>query len=204
MSNDETLRHLNSSWPETDNYLVQLGQLQNDLMVMRELQMDDQYTPTWLDLLAIDAEDLTQVPTAMSTLRFLDSRGITVPTASQVQAFQELATEQIELHRLGEEESPNLLDVQGLELHEADDQKLWELPELQQQILRWATTEVNRITQTEHQVTLAQATMFMMLSRFIDQESGMTPEWAAESARSLLSSEFYLQAGKHPQQTSTN
>ncbi len=52
MYDQEMLAKLHATWPETTDYLTKLGQLNNDLMVLREIQAAEEYLPSWLERMA--------------------------------------------------------------------------------------------------------------------------------------------------------
>ncbi|MCS3427594.1 hypothetical protein [Leucobacter aridicollis] len=49
MYDQEVLAKLQATWPETTDYLTKLGQLNNDLMALREMQAADEHIPSWLE-----------------------------------------------------------------------------------------------------------------------------------------------------------
>lgn len=95
MHDQESLAQLQATWPETADYLQRVGQVNNDLMVLRDLAARDEYEAslTWLDHLAVDVEDLTEKPSAVMVLWFLHRQGIPVKSAVSVPAFQEIQDE---------------------------------------------------------------------------------------------------------------
>ncbi|MGJ0202763.1 hypothetical protein NHL51_01210 [Leucobacter sp. gxy201] len=187
MSDHETLTHLQSSWPGTEDYLQRVGQVTNDLMVLRELRERESYEAslTWLDRLGYDLSDVTAVPTGMQVLRFLYGRRIVVKAAMQLPVLQEL---QQELD--AEETDRDVREDQTLELPSAEDAQLWAVPELQRKLIAWALETAQRHG-FEKQLTVAQAVMLLNVVSMLEAEPGMSPEWAAESLRSVLSSGLF-------------
>ncbi len=49
------LAKLQARWPETTDYLTKLRQLNNDLMVLREVQAAEKDVPSGLDLLVFSS-----------------------------------------------------------------------------------------------------------------------------------------------------
>lgn len=196
MHDQESLAKLQASWPETADYLQRVGQVTNDLMVLRELAARDEYeaTLTWLDHLAIDVEDLTEMPSAAMVLWFLHKQGISVKSAVSVAAFREIQDEHEAQWREGSEATPNVLDEGPFGLPEADDQALWALPELQRKLTAWADETAARHGYMQTPVSLAQASILLLVCQFLEQEPEQSPEWAAECLRSALSSEFFAKA----------
>lgn len=194
MSDHETLTHLQSSWPETEDYLQRVGQVTNDLMVLRELQARESYEAglTWLDRLGYDMSDVTAVPTGMQVLRFLYNRRIVVKAAMQLTVLQEL---QQELD--AEDAELDVREDRTLELPPAEDARLWAMSELQRKLIAWALETAQRHGY-EKRLAVAQAAILMNVVSMLEAEPGMTPEWAAESLRSVLSSDWFVK-GENPQ-----
>ncbi|MBL3685678.1 hypothetical protein D3248_01735 [Leucobacter zeae] len=199
MYDQQILRELQGSWPETTDYLVRVGQVTNDLMVLRELAAAENASPTWLTELAVDEEDLLQTPTAVSVLRFLHGRGIEVKSTQQVLEYQELRDEQEQAFEEGTESTPEILEDLRFSVPMAIDAKLWELPELQKKLMAWAAETATKHGHPTSPPSLTQAIVLMQTVRFMEQEPEQSPDWAAELLRSALSSEFYERAAS-PQQ----
>lgn len=201
MNDQESLHQLRESWPETEDYLQRVGQVNNDLMVLKETAQRDEYESalTWLDHLAVGVEDLTAHTSAVTVLQHLHRRGRSVPSASQVTTYQEIRDEHEALWEAGSETHPDVLDGPLFELTDANDQALWELPELQEQLLCWAAETAKRHDYQGPALTVKQATILMLVTKFLDQEEEYSPEWAAECLRSALSSDFFVRAGNPPQ-----
>lgn len=199
MIEQEQLAKLQASWPATENFLERVGQVNNDLMVLREAAARDEYESslTWLDHLAVGVEDLTETPSAVMVLWFLHQNGIRVKSALSVQGYREIQDEHEARWEEGTEPSPNVLDEGPFDLPKADDQALWALPELQKKLTAWADETAIRHGHSETPLTLAQAAILLNVCQYLDQEPEPSPGWAAECLRSALSSEFFEKAG-HP------
>lgn len=194
MYDQEILDRLQATWPETTDYLRRVGQVQNDLMVLRELQEADRAEASWMDELAIGEADLLQVPSGMSVLRFLWAREIPVRQAMSVREYAAAAEEQQEMFEDGTASTSQLLEEPGFELLLAADARLWALPELQAKLTEWAQETATKHSRPSPRVTLTQATVLMRLVQYLDQAAEPSPEWAAELLRSALSSEFFEKA----------
>lgn len=194
MYDQEILTRLQATWPETTDYLVRVGQVQNDLMVLRELQEADRAEASWMDELAIGEADLLQVPSGMSVLRFLWARWIRVQEATTVPEYAEAVREQQEMHENLSASTSELLEEPAFELQMAADARLWALPELQDTLTEWAQETASEHGRPSPKLTLTQATVLMQLVRYLDQAPEPSPEWAAELLRSALSSEFFAKA----------
>lgn len=202
MQDQEMLARLRESWPETTDYLTQVGQANNDLSVMRELAHRETYEAslTWLDQLAVGVEDLTKRPNAARVMRLLFSEGTKFLSAKEVPEYREVA----EAHRhdqiadLQELQDPedieHLLESDNLVFAESLDEALWLLPELQESLLRWAAETAQRHEHTQ-MVTLAQTWILFNVCQFLESEPEQSPVWAAECLRSALSSDFFEKAG---------
>lgn len=201
MNEQQALHRMQQTWAETEDYLQRVGQVNNDLMAIREMTDRDEYESslTWLDHLSVGVEDLTAHTSAVSVLQHLHRHGKRVPTASQVTTYQEIRDEHEALWEAGSETHPDVLDGPLFELTDANDQALWELPELQDQLLCWAAETAKRHDYQGPALTVKQATILMLVTRFLDQEEEHSPEWAAECLRSALSSDFFVKAGNRPQ-----
>lgn len=198
MYNESILRQLSERWPETDDYLRRVGQVTNDLMVMREILRADEYQPTWLEALAIDEVDLLKTPTAVEAMQFLFRQGIEIRSAEQVPDYQELRQEQLEEYAAGDTSIFEILEVPGFAVRNETDAQLWALPELQEKVLAWATATAKRHDYRGDPLTLTQAAILVQLCSFLEQEPEQSPGLAAESLRSALSSEFFEKAGNLP------
>ena len=55
MNDQDSLAKLQKSWPETTDYLRRVGQVNNDLAVLREMSQREEYevSLTWLDHLEV-------------------------------------------------------------------------------------------------------------------------------------------------------
>lgn len=197
MFDQQSLSQLQKSWPETTDYLERVGQVTNDLTILRELLQRDGYEAslTWLDQLAVDVEDLTKTPTAVAVMMFLNRRGISIRSAAQIEEYQELREEQEREYSEGYGSSAEILDDPTFVLPGLIDARLWALPELQKKLMAWSTETAARHGNQGNQPTLTQAAILMRVSQFLEQEPEQSPEWAAECLRSALSSEFYSKAG---------
>lgn len=196
MNNHESFVRLQSTWPETTDYLRQIGQANNDLMVLRELAQRDSYETslTWLDQLAVSVEDLTKQPHAVLVLQRLHQDGRKVSSASQVTDFEEVRLEHEEAWAEGQETTPEVLEGPFFDLPNAANQALWALPELQAQALAWALEVAKRHAFQGPALTLAQAMILFNVVQFLDQEPEQSPGWAAECLQSALSSGFFAKA----------
>ncbi|WP_053353945.1 hypothetical protein [Leucobacter musarum] len=201
MTDQEMLARMQQTWPETDDYLARVGQVNNDLQVLREISERDQYEAslTWLDRLAVSITDLTELPSAVTVLQHLHLRGMSVATALTVPGFREIQEEHAQQYQEGYESSPEVLDGPVFGLPQATEQALWALPELQEKLLSWATDTATRHEYQGPTVTLAQAAILLNTVRFLEQEAEPSPGWAAECLRFALSSEFFKTAAS-PQQ----
>ncbi|UTX53294.1 hypothetical protein [Leucobacter aridicollis] len=198
MYDQEMLAKLQATWPETTDYLTKLGQLNNDLMVLREMKAADEHIPSWLELLGYSEDDFMKTPTAMEVLRFLNQQGIVVQSRLTVPKFLEFHTDQEELYEAGEESTPEVLEVSPpLELRDEYDAMLWALPELQEKLVEWAKQTAARHGSPAPLMTLTQATILMLVVRALDHDLNKSPGWQAECLQSALSSEFYQKAA-HP------
>ena len=200
MNDQESLAKLQASWPETTDYLRRVGQVNNDLAVLREMSQRDEYEAslTWLDRLEVGVEDLTMQPNPVTVLWFLHRNGTEISTASQVVSYREIREEyDQEQERINGENSSlswDVLDEGPFNLPSADEQQMWELPELQQKFLEWASETAARHGYEGPAPTLAQAVILLNVCRFLEQEPEQSPGWAAECLRSALSSVFFEKA----------
>ncbi|GAA2823401.1 hypothetical protein [Leucobacter komagatae] len=196
MYDQEMLAKLQATWPETTDYLTKLGQLNNDLMVLRDIQAADEHIPSWLEILAYSEDDFAKTPTAMRVLRFLYERQIMVASRRTVPAFQELQVDREARYERDDVSTPELLEAYPpVELLEAEDAMLWALPELQKKLTAWAKETAARHGSPTPLMTLTQATILMLVVEALEQDLNTSPEWQAECLQSALSSEFYQQAG---------
>lgn len=197
MSTMEQLQQMQTSWPETTNYLTRVGQINNDLMVLREAAARDRMSISWLDQLSITIEDLLVKPTAWSIAAFLEQRAVKIEALSQIPEYQEDLTEQQEMFEQGEVSYDSLVEDPSYQLTAAADEQLWNSAELGSKLINWATETVLRITGSTHGLSLTQATIVFRLFQFLDQEE-TSPGLVAESLQSLLSSGFFEMAGTPP------
>lgn len=198
MYDQETLQQLRQSWPETTDYLQRVGQVTNDLMMLREMRRVAASSSTWLEQLAVDEEDLLKMPTAVQVLRFLHAREIHVKTVAQVTEYQELRDEHTAAFEAREASTPEILDDPALVLPAAIDARLWALPEIQRKLTRWASDTAARHGRDVPNLSLTQATILLLVTVLLEQEPEQSPEWAEECLLSALSSEFFQQAGTLP------
>lgn len=200
MYDQEMLAKLQATWPETTDYLTKLGQLNNDLMVLREMKAADEHIPSWLELLGYSEDDFLETPTAVEVLIFLNALGIVVSSRLSVSAFKEMHDYQEEQYASGDASSPEILEaIRPLRLLETEDAMLWALPELQKKLIEWAKETAARHGFPAPLMTLTQATILMLVVRALDHDLNKSPGWQAECLQSALSSEFYQKAGS-PQQ----
>lgn len=203
MSTMEQLQHMQTSWPETTNYLTRVGQINNDLMVLREAAARDRMSITWLDQLGITAEDLLAKPTAWSIASFLEQRAVKIEALLQLPEYLEDLTEQQTLFEQGEVSYDSLVEDPSYQLTAAADEQLWSSPELGSKLVSWATQTVSRIlasmsmSMSTPTLSLTQATIMFRLFQFLEQEE-TSPVLVAESLQSLLSSGFFEMAGTPP------
>jgi hypothetical protein len=199
MNDHETLNRMQQSWPETDNYLERVGQVQNDLMVLREVAAREAYESslTWLDHLAVGVEDLTKRPNAGLVMQMLFRDGVVIRDAMEVPEFRELK-EAHDHDQAVDQEDPDfrehLLETPGLQFWESLDEAIWALPEFQKKLTAWADQTAIRHGHSETPVSLAQAAILFNVCQFLEQEPEPSPGWAAECLRSALSSEFFEKA----------
>lgn len=196
MTDQEMLARMQQTWPETDDYLKRVGQVNNDLQAIREMTSRDQYEAslTWLDHLAVSVEDLTKRPNAALVMQALFEVRIVIGSAMDVPEFRELR-EAHDHDQAVEQEDPDfrehLLESVGLRFHESLDDSIWALPEFQQQLVSWATDTANRHGYQGQALMLGQASILFNTVLFLEQEAEPSPGWAAECLRSALSSEFF-------------
>ncbi|MBS3182369.1 hypothetical protein [Leucobacter manosquensis] len=200
MHDQESLDKLQQSWPETTDYLRRVGQVNNDLAVLREISQRDEYEAslTWLDHLAVGVEDLTKQPNPVTVLWFLHRDGMEIASASQVDSYREIREEfdqeQIRLNGESSGLSWDVLDEGPFNLPDSDEQQLWALPELQQKFLAWADQTATRHDYQGPALTLAQGSILFNVCLFLEQEPEQSPGWAEECLRSALSSDFFEKA----------
>lgn len=199
MYDQEMLAQLQRTWPETEDFLQRVGQVTNDLQVLRELRMTGLSAPTWLEELAVDEADLLQTPSAVEVLRFLQARGILVRSAAEVTEYQELREEQTEAFEAGQASTSEILEDLAFAVPARIDARLWALPELQRKLTAWAAETAERYGRAGTTLSLTQVTLLMQLARFLEQEPEQSAEWAAGCLRSALSSEFFERAGILPE-----
>lgn len=195
MSNEPLNRQLQNRWPETDNYLERIGQVNNDLMVEREMRAAQNHLPSFLEKLAIDVSDLLVEPDGETLLRFLHSEGIRVPSAEAHPAFVE---EQAAYQEDQENPMANVLDDPNWAItfeHQA--QELAALPEMHEKLLAWALRILNfyHLPPSQH-LSHRQVLMLVRLWQFLNQ-SAAQDEWREESVRSLLSTTYFEKAANH-------
>ncbi|KAM9865640.1 hypothetical protein ACIFOC_01262 [Leucobacter aridicollis] len=196
MYDQEMLAKLQATWPETTDYLTKLGQLNNDLMVLREIQAAEEHIPSWLEQMAYSEDDFLEIPSAVEVLTFLNQQGIVVSSRLTVPAFREMHDYQEGQYDSEDASTPEILEaVPPLRLLEAEDAMLWALPELQKKLTEWAKQVAARHGSPAPLMTLTQATILMLVVRALDHDLNKSPGWQAECLQSALSSEFYQQAG---------
>lgn len=199
MIDQEQLAKLQASWPTTENYLERVGQVNNDLMVLREAAARDEYESslTWLDHLAVSVEDLTKRPNAALVMQALFRHGVVIRNAMEVTEFRELK-EAHDHDQAVDQEDPDfrehLLETPGLKFWKRLDEAIWALPEFQKKLTAWAGETAIRHGHSEMPLTLAQASILFNVCQYLDQEPEPSPGWAAECLRSALSSEFFAKA----------
>ncbi|MEV8339453.1 MULTISPECIES: hypothetical protein [Leucobacter] len=200
MHDQESLAKLQQSWPETTDYLRRVGQVNNDLAVLREISQRDEYEAslTWLDHLAVGVEDLTSRPNAAIVMRFLFARQIVIRSAAEVPEYRELqeAFDQEQTEEYGEDSSSreHLLESPTSTFWESLDQKMWSLHELHVKLALWALETATSHGYEGPSLTLTQAVILLNVCRFLEQEPEQSPGWAAECLRSALSSDFFEKA----------
>lgn len=197
-------QQLQDRWPETDNYLTRVGQINNDLMTLREIDAHEQHIPGWLERLAIGENDLVKAPNAIRLLELLHQRGVSVPSRMTVPAFREIQREyEVSAHgeRLFPEDSletnPNydVLDSPYLTTVGTEgDAQLLALPGLESALKSWVDQVMNNFLKDTPPVTLAQAFLMAHLAGYLLQEQAR-PELWEDSLRSLRSSKFFEKAG---------
>lgn len=192
MYDQQLLRQLQSTWPETADYLTRIGQTTNDLMVLRELRQVEPPSESILELLGYDDEDLLKIPAASTVLRFLYSRNEWVRSAAQIPGYRELweehETENKEYGGVEEFLETNFV------FDPETDLRVWALPELQEKLTTWAATTAARYQPETSTVTLTQATILMLTALMLEQEHH-SDALAAECWLYVLSSSFYAKAG---------
>lgn len=191
MYSPETLARLQQTWPETTDYLQRVGQVNNDLMVMREMQSEQ--PEGWMDRLGVEERDLLELPTGLVALQFLNAQGITVSAAMRLPELQELATDQQEMFEAGETAYENFLEDPTTVLpSEALELRVWALPELQKKLIEWANATATTVGAQVPPMTLTQAAILLWVHRFVDQSADRV--YGQEYLRSALSSEFFKKA----------
>ena len=210
MPNNQPLMHqLNQTASQTDDYLMRVGLINNQLMTNRESAAIEELIVDWLDELAITSEDLTKQPEPMHLLQMLHSEGISVPARMTVSDFRELQRE-FELDSVGEMLFP-ADSVQVDPLHDvltrrststagpSGDAQLFALPELESKLKSWAAEKLQTVGAPEESLTFLQACQVANLATYLLQaEAGEA--WWAESLQLLRSSEFFKTA-VNPQPT---
>lgn len=195
---------LQDRWPETDNYLERVGQINNDLLTLREIDAHEKYVPGWLERLAIGKNDLVKKPNAIRLLALLHQRGVSVPSRMTVPAFREIQRE-YELSEEGEklfpedslDTNPNydVLDSTYLTTVGTEgDAQLLALPGLESALKSWVDQVMSNFLKETPPVTLAQAFLMAHLAGYLLQEQAR-PELWEDSLRSLRSSKFFERAG---------
>lgn len=194
---NETLRRqLAKRWPETDDYMTRVGQANNDLMVMAEILRAERTIPTWQDRLAIEDSDLMKRPQALIALRILHSKGVVVESAESIPDYWEwLEAYRPESGAIETATELLLKDPYVTEFRAETDEALWALPEFQDKLKAWANY-ITEVFNRPQKVTLTQAAMIVNLYQFLDQELRLTHELAADSMRSLFSTDYYVKAGQ--------
>ena len=190
MSMMEQLSQMQSTWPDTTDYLTRVGQINNDLMVLREAAAREQITVTWLDRLAIEPEDLLSRPAAIAVARMLHENRTPLQALSDLPEYREALGERVTLAELPVEDPSFTLTTESEEV-------LWSSPELGSKLTSWATATVERILGTSTELSLTQAAIVFRLFQFLEQEDP-SPGLVAESLQSLLSSGFFEMAGTPP------
>ena len=204
--NKPLFQQLQARWPETDDYLTRVGQINNDLMTMREIEYYENHIPDWLERLAIGENDLVKEPNPMHILALLYDRGVNVPSRMTVPEFRELQRG-YELSENGEmlfpadsletdsncevlEDSRYLPDSLG----EEADARLLALPELESTLRTWVDQVMHNFLKDTPPVTLQQAFLGVHLISYLLQDQAR-PELWEDSLRSLRSSKFFEKAG---------
>lgn len=204
--NKPLFQQLQARWPETDDYLTRVGQINNDLMTMREIEYYENHIPDWLERLAIGENDLVKEPNPMHILALLYDRGVNVPSRMTVPEFRELQRG-YELSENGEmlfpadsletdsncevlEDSRYLPDSLG----EEADARLLALPELESTLRKWVDQVMHNFLKDTPPVTLQQAFLGVHLISYLLQDQAR-PELWEDSLRSLRSSKFFEKAG---------
>ncbi|MDA3146507.1 hypothetical protein JSO19_03840 [Leucobacter sp. UCMA 4100] len=183
-------------WPETKNYLERVGQINNDLMLAREIAAREETVPDWLEDLTISTEDLTEKPEAVALLKLLHRHQLKLHSLEQMEAYKELAEEHAKNCLENGEAVSSLLEATAFTtMGPKADEQLYASPELESVLIRWAEMTLEDSNIQAPQPTMVQALMLAKLSLFLEQEPGMNPVWEAESKRSLLSSSFYSSGG---------
>lgn len=197
MSMMEQLQQMQSTWPDTTDYLTRVGQINNDLMVLREAAARDRITVTWLDRLAIEPEDLLVRPAAIAIARMLHQKWTPLQALGALPEYQEALEEQRERYEEGATPTELPVEDPSFTLTAESDEVLWSSPELGSKLTSWATATVERVLGTSTELSLTQAAIVFRLFQFLEQEDP-SPGLVEESLRSLLSSEFFEMAATPP------
>lgn len=208
-NNQPLMQQLNQTASQTDDYLMRVGLINNQLMTNRESAAIEELIVDWLDELAITSEDLTKQPEPMHLLQMLHSEGISVPSRMTVSDFRELQRE-FELDSVGEMLFP-ADSVQVDPLHDvltrrststaspSGDAQLFALPELESRLKSWADKKLQTAGAPVENLTFQQACQVANLATYLLQaEAGEA--WWVESLQLLRSSEFFKTAA-NPQPT---
>lgn len=191
------LSQLGNRWPETDNYLERIGQINNDLQVLREMQAAQNHVPDFLEQLAIDTTDILALPEAMSMLRLLHEYEVTVESLETVQGYREARDEFLNQERALYQDQTHWVDVLGdsveLPLTSETEQQIQSLPELHTKVRVWAAARLAEAGLELQPVSLTQALMIVNLMLYLEQEEAGS-EWQADCLQSLRSTSFYSQA----------
>lgn len=193
MMTQESLPHqLQNRWPDTDNYLERVGQINNDLMVMREFQAAQNHIPDFLERLAIGPGDLMKEPDGEEQLRFLYQQGIRVKSVEALPTFIEA---QQEYRREKDDETMDILeDSYRTIFFQAEAKIVAGMPEMQSKLTAWATQMLQMYAPTyQEPLSYLQVLMLLRLTVFLDQEDAGA-EWREDSVRSLLSTSFFEKA----------
>ncbi len=195
MSMYEQLQRLEQSWPETDDFLTRVGQLNNDRLLLQEAAARESMTVSWMDRLGISAEDLLTLPSATEIARFLHERGQRFEVLEASPEFREDRAEQAELFASGESGTDRPLEDPSYLLSAELAEQLLSSAELASKLVAWASTTSTRWTAARLQPSTLQALMLLRLFQVLEQEPELSPGLVEESVRSLLSSAFFEMAG---------
>lgn len=191
MFDPQILASLQSANPKTDDYLTQVGYLNNNLMRMREILQADQDMPDWLDQMGYSESDLLEKPNLDYLLKFLKGRNLEVWSLWEMPGMLTVFSPE-EISEMRDQTDYGTDFFIPMEL----DTKVWELPQLEAKVIELGQLAAKNRHHEMPEMTFLQALVIVRVIMIVDSLD--SHEQAVDLLRSALSSEFLAKVGQLP------